>query len=367
MPNTEDVMGEQELFDAYIGDTLTELVDDRTIQFSGKQLSNMTKLERVIMPNATFGTYTTLVNLPKLEVLSVKNVTARLLYSYGATNIGKLMHLLINQSNASPLTYSSYAPILPSAPVAQGYGAVYVPSSRVATFKANAAWGAYRIEPLENYPVKVDTVGDTWDQIVDASEDGTYASRYQVGDTKELTIDGEKLLMTLVAMDADVLDDDGETTVPMTWVSLPFHAFSAAMDPSVSSAKWDTCYMRSRLESWYMNRIGSDALKSAIKTVRKTYLYQAAYNTSAETRSCGDRLWIPSMREVFSSTSSSADSFETSGPHYGLSQYWYTSEGVWSRTSNGFTGGFRTWYNSDTSSGSQNNNSVVKTVIGFCI
>ena len=173
--------------------------------------------------------------------------------------------------------------------------------------------------------------------------------------------------MTLVAMDADVLDSDGHTTVPTTWVSLPFAVSEATMNTtSVNGKGWADMGLRSMMTNYYLPSIGNEAVRSAIKEVRKTYVNQATYNGAVTTESCADKLWVPSYRETLSDETTFTY-LEAEGPMYGLASLGFgDSASYWTRTRQGYTGGFM----AVTSSGSYNSVSMTSkssVVIGYCI
>jgi uncharacterized repeat protein (TIGR02543 family) len=63
-------------------------------------------------------------------------------------------------------------------------------------------------------------ISDSLAQIIEATNDGTYASKYFVGDTKEIDLGANgTVIMELVAKDMDVLASDTTKTVPTTWIA----------------------------------------------------------------------------------------------------------------------------------------------------
>ena len=389
MPNTEDVIGQQEVLDKMLQGNLTELVDDRiqptiSVAYAVGQWYGLRRLE---LPSWDAGY---VKNLPRLTHLKIKSTHYRnTLYQRGMYS---LMHLALADQDG-PTTGRTDP--LNQTLIAEGLGAVYVKSSAVSAFRADSNYGQYRIEPLENYPASLDTIDDTWEEIIEACGDGTYDAKYQVGDTKELTISGNYALMTLVAKDADVLDSDGTTTVPTTWLSLPLPlkmTYQINTDGSVEArnAKWEDSYLRERLESIVLSRIENTAVRNAIKTVRKTYRYRLYNDSTKYMGSCGDRLWIPSCRELLPAGHADADTYETEGPHYTVTSQlanspspyskWYDGStsypDAWTRTMYGYNpnnNGYGTFHRFQITSGGPAVGSVdpgsygKPLVIGFCI
>ena len=307
------------------------------------------------------------------------------LYSKGMYS---LMHLAL-ADQSGPVSGQSNP--LSETLIHEGLGAVYVKSSAVSAFEADSNWGSYRIEPLENYPAELGTIDDSWEEIVEACGDGTYASKYQIGDSKELVVSGSPVLMVIVAMDADVLDSDGVTTVPTTWLSvpLPLRLSYGMNNANGRNASWEDSYLRGRLSSLVITRIENATVRDALKTVRKTFAYRASSDSSIATGSCGDRLWIPSAREILPPDHTYANSYENSGPRYTIAnptrapvpyRYWYdgttnTDYYAWTRSMSGYnsnSGGYASYakfqaYSNSVSLTTEASSNGKPLIIGFCI
>lgn len=79
-------------------------------------------------------------------------------------------------------SYDAFA----NTPIAKGQAGIYVTDDLVSTYKAANNWKTYAhlIFPVSSYPRNsMATITDTWAQIIAAGEDGTYDSKYNVGDT----------------------------------------------------------------------------------------------------------------------------------------------------------------------------------------
>ena len=152
---------------------------------------------------------------------------------------------------------------------------------------------------------------DSWEQIIAAGKDGTYAKRYRIGDTKELDLGEEGTVnMQLAAMDADELAD-GSGKAHMTWVAVELIKSDHQMNPtSTNEGGWPESDMRSWLRNSVLPVIPEN-VRSNIKEVTK---YSYSYSDGG-TISSKDTIWIPSLREVFGG-SEGKHSLEDRGPEY---------------------------------------------------
>ena len=382
LPNTADTYGEQGTLDRLVQGSLKELVEDRLTAYSiniANSTSQWTGLRRLEFPNLPiyYAQY-----MPRVTHLVFKNANYR--NTFSNRGLYSLMHLALT-SQGTPITGQSNP--LSDTLIANGLGAVYVKPEAVNSFKNDSNWGQYRIESIEDYPINLGTISDSWSEIAEACADGTYATKYAVGDTKELTVNGEYALATIVAMDADVLWDDGVTTVPTTWMTVPLPVkYYRPMNVQANDrSNWADSNLRG-----YMTTILNafdPTVRQAIKQVRKTYHYKDASSGTSYTGECGDNLWVPSMRELLAADESTADSFENDGPRYTLPVYpsltypyarWYDGTNTyyqsWTRTQAYHNANYTYYYNFYKYSGTgnlltgQNTCSSYQVVtVGFCI
>lgn len=164
-----------------------------------------------------------------------------------------------------------------------------------------------------NYTGLTETITDTWEEIIAACADGTYKTKYSVGDTKILNLGTEgNVCMQIAGFEVDT-KADGSGKAPISWISEQLLATSHRMNPSVVSNDgvyeagtgsidgWNGSEMRAYLISTVYTLI-PEPVKSAIVTVTKT---QPAYNTSGKsfTQTTEDDVWIPSYDEILGSSS----------------------------------------------------------------
>ena len=174
-----------------------------------------------------------------------------------------------------------------------------------------------------NYTGLVETITDDWATILANISNGTYATKYAVGDTKTLNLGTEgTVTMQIVAMDTDV-KADGTGTAPITWVSEYLLKTSHRMNPARVAnddgtyqegtggiGGWEKSEMRTYLTE-IIKPLIPEEVRNAIVPVTK---YSRNYNTagsSVNNVATTDDVWIPSYREIFGGTS-----YETQGVIY---------------------------------------------------
>lgn len=253
-------------------------------------------------------------------------------------------------------------------PIQAGFGWIYVPADLVASYKSASNWSTYasQIVSLANYPLEVSgTITDTWAQIFAAEDDGTYSTKYSVGDTKFVKVSGVPVCMQIAAFDADdKADNSGKAKI--TWLCKGYQGKLPMNPTNTTQGGWASCAMRQYLINNVYANIES-AVKNRIVQVSKTYYDYGTNSTLASS----DNIWIPSYREVGYGTN-----IESSGVIYsGLftdntSRIKYAScttayaYNLWLRSPNGGTNFFAV-----NSNGSRNYSKASDScgvVFGFC-
>ena len=314
--------------DGFISRSATSYTNTRVTSVGAYCAYNYTALTNINLPAATsIGQYAfygctgiTDVNLSaattigqyafsgcsNLECVDLSGSAKLTISAYAFQNCKKLNAVIIRSDIVATLSGTN---ALTGTLIEQGLGGIYVPDDLVDTYKAATNWATYaaNIYPISAYPVTdYSTIPDSWDEILAAINDGTYATKYTVGDTKLMTINGSDVYVQLVAMDADPLADGSGNTAPTSWVvksRLTTHVMNST---STNADGWAACEMRSWLRETAITWL-PETIRSAIKEVTKTY-YDL---TTKSTLSIADTVWIPSAREVFGGTA-----YETSGPYY---------------------------------------------------
>ena len=430
MANTSDLIGEQAVLDGLIAHTLTDFEDDTVTKLRNHAFYQNPILQTVVLPNVTtvggnaFQNCTALTSAVFDKATSVGNslfngCTALQTVSFPlAASIGSaaftnaptgvlafpsvtsvasgaaaqngpagfdftkkltipasafngaynFKHLVLRSSELCPL---SNVNAFTNSPIGVGLGYIYVPSNLVDTYKAATNWSTYadQIVPISEYPkAATGTITDSWAQILANEDNGTYSTKYSIGDTRIVSIGGEDVLMEIVAFDTDDLAAGGKAKI--TWISYGFIE-RRAMNASVTSANgWADTEMRSYLRDTLYPTIES-TVRSAIKEVTKTYRVKSPSDTTA---SVTDTVWIPSHKEIgFTNTSY----IESTGVVYSSKftdnasrvkkegQYGFGSRDGWWLRSAVSTGGFSCVNGSgDEDTGAATNQRGL--VLGFC-
>lgn len=194
------------------------------------------------------------------------------------------------QLNNSKVTLSSNN-AFDGTPLKAKFGTIYVPNSLLSSYKADNYWKNYFLAAYEDYPVYPGTIQDSWSEILAAEADGSYLTKYQIGDTKFQQIGDYLFDLEIVAFDKDDLAD-GSGKAHITWIAKHVVFADKMNTSSTNSGGWANCKLRSDLRA--MLDSSSADLKAAVKEVNKTY-----YNyTTSKTETVADTIWIPSMYEV---------------------------------------------------------------------
>ena len=288
--NTRTTMGEQVTLDALIAHSLAELIDDGVTELGQYALYKQENLEHVNFPVcSSIGSYAMqdCVKLTKVEIGAKTSIG-----SSAFRGCTLLKSLILSGSTAS--TLSSYD-TLASTNFAKCNGGIYVPNNLVDTYKSTQNWMPYRhlIFPDSDFPrTSYATITDSWTDIVAASANGTYSSKYKVGDTALMTINGTSYLFMLVAKDKDVKADDSGTA-NMTWLLVGMYNTHRMNASNVTTDGWEGCEMRTWLSGTVMPLMPSE-VQAALVEVKKPYF---DYDSSS-TKVCSDKIWIPSSYEV---------------------------------------------------------------------
>lgn len=165
--------------------------------------------------------------------------------------------------------------------------------------------------PEVGVDVSTGEITDTWSQITQAIEEGSYNTRYAVGNYKTFsTADYGDVTMEIVAFDTDSKTDG--TTAAISWVSKNIITTRAMNSTETSNGGWEGSELRNWLKTDFYSAIPED-VKNSIVNVNKTY---CEYTTSKLTKTCVDDVWIPSFREIFGVNYDNVVTCEESGVIY---------------------------------------------------
>ena len=251
---------------------------------SNYAFQNCKSLTTVSVPKATSINQYSFGGCTKLRVLDLTN-TAKPTIAANAFNGSGITHLIIRSTTVATLSNVS---AFTGTQIRSGYGAIYVPADLVDTYKSASNWSTFadKIYPISEYP-KVDygTITDSWAEIFAAEDNGTYKTKYSVGDTKSVDVGGAIVLMQIAAFDED--------TSKITWLCKDIYENHVMNSTGTTSGGWPATEMRTYLTEEIYNNIAS-SVKSRIVQVSKSYY---DYSTSS-TKTSDDYVWIPSYREV---------------------------------------------------------------------
>lgn len=192
---------------------------------------------------------------------------------------------------------------------------IYVPWASGAV--DGAPWGAINatIHYNENAGVEIT---DTWEQIISATQDGTYATKYHLHDYKTIDMGAEgNITYEIVGIDKDV-KENGDV-VPLTFLAKQALATTHRMNPTYYEGTSGTgClggYPASDMKT-YLDTTIKALLPEVVRTnlapvVKHSIGFTAAGEVFTEMVST-ETIWIPSTREIFGI-------YESTGPVYSLS------------------------------------------------
>ena len=320
-----------------------------------------------------------------LEIFDTKsNDAISITVDSNALSYSKIKHFIIRSATRATL---SNVNAFSNCPIKFEEGGIYVPSTLLDSYKSATNWSTYaaNIYPIvldENNEVilrtNFDTIEDSWEDILAAEEDGTYSTKYSVGDTKSVEIGDKTVKMQIAAFDADTIAGTSDKA-KITWVCKNLYTDSKRMNATATTAGgWPASAMYSYLNdstNGIYNSIDS-TVKAAIKTVVKPY-WDAA--TSTEETS-NDKLWLFSNQELNLITSGNyhkedggvtySGLFSTASNSSSTNRVKYNSSGSgdswWLRSSYSSSNFVYVGYNGGANTTEANNASAGGVVFGFC-
>lgn len=379
MANTRETMGEAACLDALVADTLTSFEDDTVTQIGTYALYKQTNLVNIKVPNCKTIKSNGLGYCTALETLDLlgssgSSSAARIFNTESLIGSTNITHLILRYSGdgIAYIDANSYDELFTRTKLGKDIGAIYVPTTKLASYRDSDIWRTFPIFSIDDYPVSsLETITDSWSQIATKCANGEYVTAYKVGDRKEITIDGTTYLMVLAAKDKDVLASDGTTTVPTTWLMSRVLYTTHSMNSVTNNTRsWAASEIRSWLASTVLPLLPQD-VQSAIKEVRK---YSGKYENSnvAKDDQTSDKLWIPSQRETYGDTI-----YETKGSRYDILNCTSSLNGLRKKFFNGYTQqwwmrscGSTTQFRIVNTSGTYSNSSdstLNGVCLGFCI
>lgn len=347
----------------YLMRTLASYESTTNTKFGTYAFANATALTSATAPATTVEAYafSGCTNLETVDLSATSGVVTIAANAFNGNS--KLTHLIIRSSTMATLSNTS---ALTGTQIQKGYGAVYVPSELVATYKANTNWKNYFIAPISSYPLSdFSTVTDSWAEII---ANQNYASDYSIGDTKMIDFGTYgKHFMELVAFDTDnKADESGKAR--MTWISKTLITTHVMNSTNITTGGWKASAMRAWLKSDILPLLPQEVQNGIVPVTKVSATYSGAVVKDSQTTT--DDVWIPSNHEVGFGTD-----YETTGPVYSAKFTDSTS-----RTKNNASGSASSWWLRSASSasgfrlvgndGSTDYNGAYSNygvVLGFCI
>lgn len=263
--------------------------------------SGCTALESVEMSDNLNYINSYFLNNCPIAIFDAKNISdAAFVISSNAFSGSEIEHLILRSTKVAILSNIN---AFTDTPIINGEGNVYVPLALLDNYKNATNWSqiAASIYPIEEVNGEIvlrhfGTISDTWEQILAAEQDGTYSTKYNIGDTKTILVNGKSVIMQIAAFDADTIADSTEKA-KISWVCNRCYGKNQKINNSSSAlGGWPAMPIYT-----YLNDISSgvyskieSTVKNAIKTVVKPYWDAAA---SVE-KTSNDKLWLLSNQEV---------------------------------------------------------------------
>lgn len=222
--------------------------------------------------------------------------------------------------------------------------------------------------------VEVAEITDDWATILANVANGTYATRYKIGNYKPLDLGTEGVVnMQIAAINEDTLATGGGTA-HITWISKELLATSKRMNPGRSGSSgaynegtgaiggWEKSEMRTYLKETIKPLIPS-AVRSAILEVTKTH---TACDTAGSpfTQTTQDDVWLPAWDEISGSSAMYGTLFPDNASRIKYKVGASSASGWWTRQAYSYT----SFYYVDTS-GSSITTSAYNSygvALGFC-
>ena len=288
----------------YLSRNIAEYESSSNTTFATYGLGYATKLTSAKAPVASVAEYA-FANDTNLEVVDLSATSGAVTIASNAfSGCTSLQHLIIRSSTMATLSSTG---AFTGTLIARGEGAVYVPTSLVATYKANTNWSNYYIADIADYPLSdFSTVTDSWSTII---SNANYATDYSVGDVKLVDFGtfGQHYF-ELVAMDEDTKASGGKAR--MTWMNKNFLTTHVMNTGNTTTGGYDASNIKSWLTSDVLPQLQSE-IRNAIVPVTKI---SGTYENSAVVvngQSTTESLWIPSEYEIFGTTT-----YENTGAQY---------------------------------------------------
>ncbi len=227
-----------------------------------------------------------------LEVVDLTSTAPVTIGNAAFTTASSLTHLIIRSESVATLA-SGYC--FHSTMIERGEGGIYVPDNMVEAYKTATNWSTFakNIFPISAYPITdFSTIKDSWAEIFAAEENGTYSTKYAVGDTKSLEVGGKTVYMMIAGFNKDTLSSDHSSKAKISWVNMTSYG---SRNINSTNDGWAGMEARTWLRETVFPAIQS-IVRDKIAAVDKTYRVRSS--SVDETRTIEDNLWLLSAKEV---------------------------------------------------------------------
>lgn len=189
---------------------------------------------------------------------------------------------------------------------------IYVPWASGAV--NGAPWGATNATIHYGEDTGVE-ITDTWEQIISATQDGTYATKYHLHDYKTIDMGAEgTITYEIVGIDKDV-KENGDV-VPLSFLAKQALTTTHRMNPTYSAGTSGTgclggypeCEMKTYLDTTIKPLLPEVVRTNLTPVVKHSIGFTASGEVFTEMSSV-ETIWIPSTREIFGI-------YESTGPVY---------------------------------------------------
>lgn len=209
---------------------------------------------------------------------------------------------------------------------------------------------------------------DSWDDILSSLDDGTYKTRFKVGDTRVLDLGPEgRIPMRLVGIDEGVLANC-RGNAKMTWIADETLVHTHTMIESFDEAtpmRWSESDLRKWLNN-YVKTLIPEAVRDRIAAVIKCQnVYDPDTVLVTFTEATDDELWIPSYEEIFGPTCMHAKTFPDAASRIKYKTGSTSAASWWLRSAYNANYFYYVYSNGDSTYNGANSSRGV--ALGFCL
>ena len=306
---TADHTAEDALLERNVSGTYSNKRVTRVATYAFQDCTGLTKVELGNCSSIGANAFNGCTGLTKVELGNCSSIG-----TFAFSGCTGLQEIWIDNNSVPDLGSSAIPNTFQS-----GTGAIYVPANMVSTYRASSSWENYKwhIVSQEDYPVtNFDSIQDSLSDFCTKLANGT--ATYDVGDFKTIDLGAEgKIRFQVAAKNADALAS-GSGNAAYTWVAMDLLKTTHRMNPSLSGTTegtgaiggWGKSEMRTYLNETIWTLLPSE-LRAVIKEVTKYSCIYDTSNTKVSDDTTTDKLWIPSVHEVFNNTT-----YETQGLAY---------------------------------------------------